>query len=95
MRNPTLDTQEAVQLKAANRRTALTLLSIALVFFFGVIATHFIGDATTGIAVIGSAVLLFLVVAIGRNLRPRKGAANDGATDGDRGAARPGGSTRA
>jgi len=82
------DTSAAAQLKAANRRTGLTLLSIALVFFFGVIATHFVADATTGIAVIGSAVLLFLVVAIGRNLRPGRDARKQTTADG-RGAASP------
>jgi hypothetical protein len=66
------------ELKAANRRTALALLSIALVFFVGVIAMHFVADATTGIAVIGTAVLLFLVVAIGRNLRAGSAGAKTG-----------------
>ena len=80
------DSSAAAQLKAANRRTALTLLSIALVFFVGVIATHFAVDATTGIAVIGSAVLLFLVVAIGRTLRVRGGS---GSQDPDRGGPPP------
>ena len=55
--------------KSANLRTALVLLSIALVFFFGIIASKFMGDPTTAISVIGTAVLLYLVVAIGRNLR--------------------------
>ena len=72
------DSRAAAQLKSANRRTALTLLSIALVFFVGVIAMHFVADATTGIAVIGTAVLLFLVVAIGRNLRAPSDGVNPG-----------------
>ena len=55
--------------QSANLRTALVLLSIALVFFFGIIASKFMGDPTTAISVIGTAVLLYLVVAIGRNLR--------------------------
>jgi hypothetical protein len=55
--------------RSANLRTALVLLSIALVFFFGIIAAKFMGDPTTAIGVIGTAVLLYLVVAIGRNLR--------------------------
>jgi hypothetical protein len=55
--------------KSANLRTALVLLSIALVFFFGIIASKYMGDPTTAIGVIGTAVLLYLVVAIGRHLR--------------------------
>jgi hypothetical protein len=54
---------------AANRTTALILASIAVVFFVGVIAAQMIGTPTVSIAVIGSAVLLYLLVAIGRNLR--------------------------
>jgi hypothetical protein len=57
------------RLKSRNRRTALVLLSIAAVFFVGIIATRFMDGSATGIGVMGSAVLLFLVVAIGRNLR--------------------------
>ena len=56
-------------MRSANARTALILLSIALVFFFGIIFAKFIGDASTGMAVLGLAVLLFLAVSIGRNLR--------------------------
>jgi len=59
----------AARTRAANLRTALVLLSIALVFFFGVIATRLFGDQDTGIAVLGAAVLLFLGLAVGRNLR--------------------------
>jgi hypothetical protein len=59
----------AARLRGSNVRTALVLLSIALVFFFGVIATRLLGGQDTGIAVLGSAVLLFLLLAIGRNLR--------------------------
>jgi len=61
--------REAARLKAANRRTGLTLLAIALLFFFGVILTHFIDSPAVSIAVIGGAVLLYLVVAIGRHLK--------------------------
>lgn len=50
-------------------RTAITLASIAAVFFFGIIAAKIFGDGTTGISVLGAAVLLFLALAIGRNLR--------------------------
>ena len=54
--------------RGANLRTALILLSIALVFFFGIIFAKYVGDASTGMTVLGAAVLLFLVLAIGRNL---------------------------
>jgi len=70
--DPTSAADGAARLRAANRRTALVLLTIALVFFVGIIATKFMGGPTTGIGVVGSAVLLYLVVAIGRNLRGRQ-----------------------
>jgi len=57
------------QARSANLRTALVFASIAVVFFAGIIATKWIGGPTTGIAVMGGAVVLFLVFAIGRNLR--------------------------
>jgi hypothetical protein len=60
---------EAARRKAANLKTALVLLSIAVVFFVGIIASKFMGSPTTSISIIGAAVLLYLVVAIGRNLR--------------------------
>ena len=60
------------RLRASNRRTAFTLVSIAVVFFFGIIATKFMGGPATGIGVVGAAVLLYLVVAIGRNLRDKR-----------------------
>jgi uncharacterized membrane protein YoaK (UPF0700 family) len=55
--------------RAANRRTGLVLLSIVLVFFFGAIVSRLYGTPTVSIGVLGCAVLLFLVLAIGRNLR--------------------------
>ena len=58
--------------RAANRRTAALLFAIAAVFFVGFIASRFMGDMATGMTVVGLAVLLFLVVAIGRNLRDRR-----------------------
>lgn len=57
------------RLRSANLRTGAILFTIALVFFVGVIASHYLGSAQASIAVIGTAVLLFLVVAIGRHLR--------------------------
>jgi hypothetical protein len=64
--------REAARLRAQNRKTALVLLAIAIVFFVGIIATKFMGGPATGIGVVGSAVLLYLVVAIGRSLRSKQ-----------------------
>jgi hypothetical protein len=61
--------REAQRLKAANRRTGLVLLAIALLFFFGIILSRFIESPAVSIGVVGGAVLLYLVVAIGRHLR--------------------------
>jgi len=55
--------------KRANLTTALILGSIAVVFFVGVIAAQMIGTPSASIAVLGTAVLLYLAVAIGRHLR--------------------------
>ena len=52
-----------------NLRTALAFASIAAVFFVGIIVAHAFGGPLIGVSVMGTAVLLFLVVAIGRNLR--------------------------
>jgi Flp pilus assembly protein TadB len=57
------------RLKTANRRTGLVLLAIALLFFFGIILSRFIESPAVSIGVVGGAVLLYLVVAIGRHLR--------------------------
>jgi Flp pilus assembly protein TadB len=62
----------AQRLRTSNRRTAIILSSIATVFFVGIIATKWMGGPTIGIGVMGVAVLLFLVVAIGRNLRSKR-----------------------
>lgn len=62
----------AAKVRAANVRTAAILFAIALVFFVGFIASRFMGDSATGMTVVGIAVLLFLVIAIGRNLKSRK-----------------------
>ena len=58
--------------RSANRRTAAFLFAIVALFFAGFIASRFMADMATGMTVIGLAVLLFLVVAIGRNLRSGK-----------------------
>jgi hypothetical protein len=57
------------RVRRANARTALILASIAVVFFVGIIFAKYMGDASTGMTVLGAAVLLYLVLAIGRNLR--------------------------
>ncbi len=62
-------TDKRAKLRAANVRTALVLLSIALLFFAGVIATRYVGGQDAGLAILGTGVLVFLSVAIGRNLR--------------------------
>ena len=60
------------RLRASNRRTAFVLLAIAATFFAGIIGSRFIGGQTTGIGVLGIAAVLFLVVAIGRNLTDKR-----------------------
>ena len=57
------------RVRRANVRTALVLASIAAVFFLGIVFAKYMGDGSTGMTVLGSGVLLFLVLAIGRNLR--------------------------
>lgn len=59
----------AERLKRTNVRTALVLASIAAVFFAGILAAKMLGDPVTGMSVLGVAVLIFLVFAIGRNLK--------------------------
>jgi uncharacterized membrane protein YdjX (TVP38/TMEM64 family) len=60
---------DARRVRAANVRTALVLAAIALVFFGGVIVAKFMGGWTVGMSIVGGGVLIFLVFAIGRNLR--------------------------
>ncbi len=52
--------------RAANRRTALVLLSAAVVFFCGIIASQYVGGTTIGIGVLGFGIIAFLLVAIAR-----------------------------
>ena len=61
--------RDPAQLRRANLRTALVLASIAATFFFGVIASKFMGGYEVGMSVVGFAVFVFLCFAIGRNLR--------------------------
>jgi len=65
----TNDPSRDPRVKAAVRRTGLMLLAIALLFFFGIIASRLIESEAVSIAVVGGAVLLYLLVAIGRHLR--------------------------
>jgi small neutral amino acid transporter SnatA (MarC family) len=57
------------RLKAANRRTGLVLFAIVVLFFFGIIVSRIFAGPTTSVMVMGAAVLVFLIVAIGRLLR--------------------------
>ena len=51
-----------------NLRTALAFASIAAVFFVGIIVAQASGAPLIGVSVMGGAVLVFLVIAIGRHL---------------------------
>jgi hypothetical protein len=53
----------------SNLRTALACASVAAVFFVGIIVAHTFAAPLVGVSVMGGAALLFLVIAIGRNLR--------------------------
>lgn len=55
--------------RAAARRTGFGLLLVALIFFFGFIASRLWLSPDVSIAVVGAAVLVFLIVAVGRHLR--------------------------
>ncbi len=73
MSAPVLPPQNpASRLQASNRRTALVLAAIAATFFVGVIGSKFLGGQAMGLSVLGIAVLLFLVTAIGRNLSSKR-----------------------
>jgi Na+/proline symporter len=62
-------TTDGARLRHANLRTALAVALIAVLFFVGVIASQFVGNSAVGMSVVAAAVLVFLAVAIGRNLR--------------------------
>jgi hypothetical protein len=55
--------------RRANLRTALTLASIAVVLFGGIIAAQYSGSVSVGIGVLGLASAGFLIAAIGRGER--------------------------
>jgi hypothetical protein len=52
--------------RRANLRTALTLLSIAAVFFGGIIAAQYTGASAVGFGVVGLGVIGFLLATLGR-----------------------------
>jgi len=52
-----------------NMRTALILLCVALIFFCGIILAQSLRTLSVGVTVLGLAIFVFLVVAIGRNGR--------------------------
>ena len=58
--------------RIASMRTALMLLSIALVFFGGIIFAQYAGEPSIWMSVLGFAVIAFLLVSIGANLLHRK-----------------------
>jgi hypothetical protein len=51
-----------------NRRTALVLLSIAALFFGGIIAAQYTGTDSVGFAVVGLGIVGFLLATVGRSL---------------------------
>ena len=60
-----------VSQRTANRRIAATLLSIAVVFFGGIILAQASGAPAVAIGVLGFAILGFVAVAMGRNVGGR------------------------
>ncbi len=60
---------EVARLRALNRRTGLMLGLIALSFFVAIIISNYYGGPRLAIGVVGSTVLLFLAIGIGRHLR--------------------------
>lgn len=57
--------------RASNVRTAAILLSIAAVFFCGIIVAQYSDKPEVAIGVLGLAILGFLGVSIGRNIGRR------------------------
>ena len=70
--NPQSRDDAAARVRAANRRTAAILASIALVFFAGIFVSQSFGGMDVGMSVIAIGVVLFLIVAIGHGLISRK-----------------------
>ena len=53
---------DRARLRAVNLRTAAILFTIALVFFAGIIVSHYLGGVAAGMSVLGIAVVLYLVI---------------------------------
>ncbi len=66
---PAPDSPTAAAARHANVRTAATLVSIAAVFFGGIIAAQYTGGASAGIVAISLGVLGFLFATLGRRGR--------------------------
>ena len=58
--------------RAANLRTATILLSIAAVFFCGIIVAQYSDTPAVAIGILGLAIIGFLGVTIGRNVGRRE-----------------------
>ena len=58
--------------KARNTRTAVALVSVALVFFLGVIIAHAVGISDTGLAILGVMIVAFLVFVIARSVLSKR-----------------------
>ena len=59
---------DPARLRAVNLRTAAILFTIALVFFAGIIVSHYLGGVAAGMSVRAIAIALYLAVAIGGNV---------------------------
>jgi hypothetical protein len=59
---------DANPVRRANLRTALTLLSIAAVFFGGIIASQYTASGGIGVGVVGLGIIGFLLAAVGRGV---------------------------
>jgi len=64
---PTKDRLQAP--RRANLRTAAVLLSIAVVFFGGIIAAQYTGAGAVGIGVVGMGIIGFLLATASRRAR--------------------------
>ena len=58
--------------RAANLRTATILLSIAAVFFCGIILAQYSDTPAVAIGVLGLAIIGFLGISVGRNVSRRE-----------------------
>jgi len=63
------DPSDAKLARRANVRTAVTLLSIAVVFFGGIIAAQYTGANAVGIGAVGFGIIGFLIAVAGRRVR--------------------------